>query len=145
MDSSDEECNNSSLKINVGQTFHTWEDAEKFLNEYGLEKGFSIRRRRTESQISDNGNKMIQRVGWECGNAGSKVYNPILQEINSTQQNYDRAQGLIQKSINIAIAVNSYDKFIGICHGFILDKQRNQKLKIEIEDVANIKNPIITT
>ncbi|CAI2199022.1 9072_t:CDS:1, partial [Funneliformis geosporum] len=42
MDSSNEECNNSSLKIIIGQTFHTWEDAEKFLNEYELEKGFSI-------------------------------------------------------------------------------------------------------
>ncbi|CAI2195242.1 17755_t:CDS:2, partial [Funneliformis geosporum] len=42
-----------------------------------------------------------------------------------TQQKYGRAQG--------------------ICHRFILDKQRSQEIEIEIEDVANIKNPIITT
>ncbi|CAI2195297.1 10001_t:CDS:2, partial [Funneliformis geosporum] len=51
----------------------------------------------------------------------SEAYNPTLQEINSTQQKY------------------------GICHEFILDKQRNQELEIEIEDVTNIKNPIIIT
>ncbi|CAI2181759.1 16942_t:CDS:1, partial [Funneliformis geosporum] len=76
---------------------------------------------------------------------GSEAYNPTLQEINSTQQKYGRAQGITRKAIDIAIATNSYDEFIGICHGFILDKQRNQELEIEIEDVANIKNPIITT
>ncbi|CAI2185326.1 12862_t:CDS:2 [Funneliformis geosporum] len=55
-----------------GQDDTSHQDAEKFLNEYELEKGFSIRRRRTESQISDNGNKMIQRVGWECSCADCK-------------------------------------------------------------------------
>jgi hypothetical protein len=32
------------LKLHVGQSFQTWLDAEKFLTQYSLIKGFSIRR-----------------------------------------------------------------------------------------------------
>ncbi|KAF0504805.1 protein far1-related sequence 5-like [Gigaspora margarita] len=41
-DSSDEESNNIFSTLTLGQTFITWDDAEKFLDSYGLEKGFSI-------------------------------------------------------------------------------------------------------
>ncbi|GBC09501.1 hypothetical protein RclHR1_08910005 [Rhizophagus clarus] len=46
------------LKLYVGQEFQTWPDAEKFLNEYSLAKGFSIRRKRTETLV-ENGIKII--------------------------------------------------------------------------------------
>ncbi|RIB27081.1 hypothetical protein C2G38_2029675 [Gigaspora rosea] len=45
MDYSDEESDVSSLKITLGQSFDTWNDAETFLNNYGLEKGFRIHRK----------------------------------------------------------------------------------------------------
>src|SRR5688572_30748457 len=50
--------NENSLKLTMRQTFQTWSDAEKFLNEYSLEKGFGIRRKRIES----NENKIIRRI-----------------------------------------------------------------------------------
>ncbi|CAG8778893.1 29360_t:CDS:2, partial [Gigaspora margarita] len=63
MDSSDKELDVSSLKITLDnvflrQSFDTWNDAETFLNKYGLEKGFSIRRKQTENQI-ENDNKIL--------------------------------------------------------------------------------------
>ncbi|CAI2179412.1 16114_t:CDS:2, partial [Funneliformis geosporum] len=99
----------------------------------------------TSDQNQNNDDNLIYKFDYIKQIRGSEAYNPTLQEINSTQQKYGRAQGITRKAIDIAIATNSYDEFIGICHGFILDKQRNQELEIEIEDVANIKNPIITT
>jgi hypothetical protein len=67
------------LKIHVGQVFQTWADAEKFLTEYSLAKGFSIRRRRTETSI-ENSIKVIRKITWECCCAGTyqakKVINP---------------------------------------------------------------------
>ncbi|CAG8844618.1 17035_t:CDS:2, partial [Gigaspora margarita] len=38
-DSSDKESNNTFSTLTLGQTFITWDDAEKFLDSYGLEKG----------------------------------------------------------------------------------------------------------
>ncbi|CAG8643687.1 10600_t:CDS:2, partial [Dentiscutata heterogama] len=63
-DSSDEESDStfSALTLFLDQTFFTWDDAQKFLDSYGLEKGFSIRRKRTEF----DSNKVLIRVGWEC-------------------------------------------------------------------------------
>ena len=48
------------------------------------------------------------------------------------------------KAIDITIATNSYDEFIviGICHGFITNKQENLKSVERIE--FNVKNPIVT-
>ncbi|CAG8798016.1 6694_t:CDS:1, partial [Racocetra fulgida] len=57
---------------------------------------------------------------------GAEVYSSTLQEVNSTRQKYGRAQGIMKKALDMAIATNSYDEFIGICHRFILDKQENQ-------------------
>ena len=37
--------NENSLKLTIGQTFQTWSDTEKFLNEYSLEKDFNIRKK----------------------------------------------------------------------------------------------------
>ncbi|RIB00780.1 hypothetical protein C2G38_2051388 [Gigaspora rosea] len=41
-DSSDKESDNTFSALTLGQTFITWDDAEKSLDRYGLEKGFSI-------------------------------------------------------------------------------------------------------
>ena len=49
----------------------------------------------------------------------------------------------MRKVLDMAISTNSYDEFIGICHGFILDKQAIQARMEEGE--FNIKNPIIST
>ena len=51
----------SSLKIYVGQVFQTWIDAETFLNEYALQKGFSFRRKRTEIPVED-GIKVVRII-----------------------------------------------------------------------------------
>src|SRR6266498_1233486 len=67
------------LKLHVGQLFQTWLDAEKFLAEYSLIKGFSIRRKRTEKLI-ENGVEIIRKITWKCCCAGKyqvkKVINP---------------------------------------------------------------------
>jgi hypothetical protein len=48
-------------------------------------------------------------------------------------------------ALDIAIATNSYDEFIGICHGFISNKQAILDSRQNMEDIDfNIKNPIIT-
>jgi hypothetical protein len=77
---------------------------------------------------------------------GAEVYNSTLQKINTTRQRYGRAQGLMRKALDIAIATDSYDELIGICHGFILDKQRSQESDTKMEEAEyDIKNPIIIT
>jgi len=52
---------------------------KKYLNDYALEKGFSTRRKRTES-LTDSEVKSIRTISWECGCAGNyqpkKVLNP---------------------------------------------------------------------
>lgn len=49
------------------------------------------------------------------------------------------------KALDITIDTNSYDKFIGICHEFILDKQGSLNSNFNIvENEFNVKNPIIT-
>ncbi|CAG8743073.1 17098_t:CDS:2, partial [Racocetra fulgida] len=53
-DDSSDENDKSVLKIYCGQTFQTWNDAEVFLKNYGLEQGFSIRKKRTESFLEDD-------------------------------------------------------------------------------------------
>ncbi|PKC63911.1 hypothetical protein RhiirA1_443115 [Rhizophagus irregularis] len=54
---------------------------------------------------------------------GAEFYNQNLREINCTRRKYGKAHGLMRKALDAAIATNSYDEFIGICHGFISDKQ----------------------
>ncbi|CAG8775080.1 9185_t:CDS:1, partial [Funneliformis caledonium] len=63
--SDEEDIENLHLKVTLSQTFQTWNDAEKYLNDYALEKGFSIRRKRTENQMED-GNKILRKISWEC-------------------------------------------------------------------------------
>ncbi|RIB24921.1 hypothetical protein C2G38_2167220 [Gigaspora rosea] len=75
----------------------------------------------------------------------AEVYSLPLQEVNSTRQKYGRGQGIIRKALDIAIATNSFDELMGICHGFILDKQEIQESTEKMDDdiECNIKNPII--
>ncbi|CAB5357046.1 unnamed protein product [Rhizophagus irregularis] len=47
----------SSLIIYIGQVFQTCIDAETFLNEYVLQKGFSFKRKCTEVLVEDDQNK----------------------------------------------------------------------------------------
>src|ERR1043165_8490813 len=79
-DSSSDNTENSSLKLSLGLTFHTWDEAEKYLNDYALGKGFSIRRRRTESTNDVDNDKVLRKISWECGCAGNyqpkKILNP---------------------------------------------------------------------
>lgn len=76
--------------MSLGLTFQTWEEAEKYLNDYALEKGFSIRRKRTES-LTDSEVKSIRKISWECGCAGNyqpkKVLNPNEQRAKATVVN----------------------------------------------------------
>ncbi|CAG8817791.1 23134_t:CDS:2, partial [Gigaspora margarita] len=78
-DSSDEENNIVPSGLYVGQSFQTWDEAEEYLNNYGKEKGFSIRRKRSEGFL-ENENKVVTRINWECSCAGKyqpkKVLNP---------------------------------------------------------------------
>src|SRR5215469_9784650 len=70
------------LKLHVEQSFQTWSDAEKFLTEYSLIKGFSIRRKRTEKLV-ENGIEIIKKITWECCCSGKyqpkKVIDPVNQ------------------------------------------------------------------
>src|SRR5215469_4206561 len=70
------------LKLHAGQLFETWVNAENFLTEYSLIKGFSIRRKRTETLI-DNEVEVIRKITWECCCTGKyqskKVINPEYQ------------------------------------------------------------------
>src|ERR1043166_2705710 len=79
LSSDEEDIENLPLKVTLGQTFQTWDEAEKYLNDYALEKGFSIRRKRTENQM-ENGNKIFRKISWECCCAGNyqpkKILNP---------------------------------------------------------------------
>ncbi|CAG8598697.1 13300_t:CDS:2, partial [Dentiscutata heterogama] len=76
---------------------------------------------------------------------GAEVYGPVLREVNNTRQKYGRAHGIMRKALDLAISTNTYDELMGICHGFILDKQRNQESDEKMEDIENnIMNPVIT-
>ena len=70
------------MELYVGQLFFTWEDAEKYLNNYSRIKGFSIRRKRVETS-TENGTKVLRKVTWECSCAGKyqpkKKINPEIQ------------------------------------------------------------------
>ena len=54
---------------------------------------------------------------------GAEFYNQNLREINCTRRKYGKAYDLMRKALDTAIATNSYDEFIDICHGCISDKQ----------------------
>ncbi|CAG8806959.1 3889_t:CDS:2, partial [Gigaspora rosea] len=86
-DSSDENVDVSSLKLTSDQSFHTWDDVEKFLNEYGLEKGFSVRRRRTDSR-TENGTKILCKVSWECSCAGKYKAKKVLDPNNQRNRQF---------------------------------------------------------
>ncbi|CAB5367026.1 unnamed protein product [Rhizophagus irregularis] len=45
IDNSEDSEEEMEIKLHVGQSFQTWLDAEKFLNQYSLKEGFSIRRK----------------------------------------------------------------------------------------------------
>ncbi|POG78398.1 hypothetical protein GLOIN_2v680629 [Rhizophagus irregularis DAOM 181602=DAOM 197198] len=60
--SSEDDIENPTLNLTLGQTFQTCDEAEKFLNDYALEKGFSIWRKRTEN----DDNKILRKISWEC-------------------------------------------------------------------------------
>ncbi|POG58645.1 hypothetical protein GLOIN_2v903424 [Rhizophagus irregularis DAOM 181602=DAOM 197198] len=74
--SSEDDIENPTLNLTLGQTFQTCDEAEKFLNDYALEKGFSIWRKRTEN----DDNKILRKISWECCCAGNyqpkKILNP---------------------------------------------------------------------
>ncbi|RIB13552.1 hypothetical protein C2G38_2040880 [Gigaspora rosea] len=74
---SDEKDEELALKIYEGQTFQTWNNVETFLKSYGLEQGFSIRKKRTESCFEDS-NQVIRKVSWECGCAGNYQPKKVL-------------------------------------------------------------------
>ncbi|CAB4390329.1 unnamed protein product [Rhizophagus irregularis] len=69
IDNSEDSEEEMEIKLHVGQSFQTWLDAEKFLNQYSLKEGFSIRRKRTEKLV-ENGIKIIRKITWECCCAG---------------------------------------------------------------------------
>ncbi|CAG8743116.1 7626_t:CDS:2, partial [Racocetra fulgida] len=76
----------------------------------------------------------------------TEVYSQTLREVNNTRQKYGRAQGIMRKVLDIAIATDSYDELMGICHGFILDKQGNQEPDTITDEIeCNIKNPVVST
>ncbi|CAG8795785.1 35077_t:CDS:2 [Gigaspora margarita] len=56
-------------------------------------------------------------------------------------QKYGRAQGIMRKALDIALTTNSYDEWMGICYGFILDKATTNN----IDDIEyDIQNPVIS-
>ncbi|CAG8649995.1 11265_t:CDS:2 [Cetraspora pellucida] len=59
---------------------------------------------------------------------------------------YGRAQDVMQKAIDIAIATSSYDELMGICHRFIMDKKEKQESDTMMDDIEyNIRNPHLQT
>ncbi|CAG8508064.1 6493_t:CDS:2, partial [Dentiscutata heterogama] len=74
-----------------------------------------------------------------------EVYNPMLKDINNTRQMYGRAQGVMRKAIDIAIATSSYDELMGICYRFIMDKKEKQESDTMMNDIEyDIRNPVIS-
>ncbi|GBB96161.1 hypothetical protein RclHR1_00270007 [Rhizophagus clarus] len=79
---------------------------------------------------------------------GAELYTLNLQELNNNRMKYVRAHGMIKKTIDLALATNSYEELVGICQDFLANKQRildniNHQVK-EILNNDNIANPIIT-
>ncbi|CAG8743988.1 11539_t:CDS:2, partial [Gigaspora margarita] len=68
--------------------------------------------------------------------------------VNNKRQIYGRAQGIIRKALDIAIATSSYNELMGICHRFILDKQESQEesdTTTDDDDIEyDIKNSVIS-
>ncbi|CAB4401211.1 unnamed protein product [Rhizophagus irregularis] len=61
IDNSEDSEEEMEIKLHVGQSFQTWLDAEKFLNQYSLKEGFSIRQNRTEKLV-ENGIEIIRKI-----------------------------------------------------------------------------------
>ncbi|GBC43770.2 protein FAR1-RELATED SEQUENCE 5-like [Rhizophagus irregularis DAOM 181602=DAOM 197198] len=92
---------NPTSNLTLGQTFQTWDEAEKFLNDYALEKGFSIRRKRTEN----DDNKILRKISWECCcavidncNRTRLVATALLED--ETEESFIWALNMIKKSTN---------------------------------------------
>jgi hypothetical protein len=71
---------------------------------------------------------------------GAEFYNQNLRETNCTRRKYGKAYGLMRKALDTAIATNSYDEFIGICHGFISDKQGTLESDWNMEGIEESYN-----
>lgn len=98
------------------------------------------------NQEQNNDQYLVYKFDYIKQIRGAEFYNQNLREINCIRRKYGKVHGLMWKALNAAIATNSYDEFIGICHGFISDKQAILESGQNIEEIDfNIKNPIITT
>ena len=79
---------------------------------------------------------------------GAELYTSSLQELNNNRIKYGRAHGMMKKAIDLALATNSYEELIGICQGFLVDKQEILDNINQVKDVSNngdvVNNPIIT-
>ncbi|CAB4443692.1 unnamed protein product [Rhizophagus irregularis] len=72
----------SNIDIKVGTSFSTWEDAEIKLNQYAKFAGFSLRRKRVES---DN-NGIVRRRTFECSFSGKPISNQIIDITHQRQR-----------------------------------------------------------
>ncbi|UZO09960.1 uncharacterized protein OCT59_030169 [Rhizophagus irregularis] len=72
----------SNIDIKVGTSFSTWEDAEIKLNQYAKFAGFSLRRKRVES---DN-NRIVRRRTFECSFLGKSISNQIIDITHQRQR-----------------------------------------------------------
>ncbi|CAB4493479.1 unnamed protein product [Rhizophagus irregularis] len=72
----------SNIDIKVGTSFSTWEDAEIKLNQYAKFAGFSLRRKRVES---DN-NRIVRCRTFECSFSGKSISNQIIDITHQRQR-----------------------------------------------------------
>ncbi|CAG8710722.1 15056_t:CDS:2, partial [Rhizophagus irregularis] len=90
------------------QVFQTWVDAETFLNEYALQKGFSFRRRLAEvpveysikALLSINNDDMVQFVDF-CvthGTTGARNIGCLLKEISRKKNLSENLYNVIQNA-----------------------------------------------
>ncbi|CAG8829603.1 18319_t:CDS:2, partial [Gigaspora margarita] len=98
-----------------------------------------------QNQSPSNVEPLICKFDYLKQTRSTEVYNPILKDVNNKRQIYGRAQGIIRKALDIAIATSSYNELMGICHRFILDKQESQEdsdTTTDDDDIEyDIKNP----
>ena len=79
---------------------------------------------------------------------GAELYTSSLQELNNNRIKYGRAHGMMKKTIDLALATNSYEELIGMCQDFLTSKQEilgniNQEKEV-LNNNGNVANPIIT-
>ena len=87
-----ESDNEEQQVLRIGEEFDSWEDANRFLDEYALSKGFAIRKCRGDYITLDDGSQHLLRRTYSCTFSGSYKPNKVT-DISKQRQRTSNSIG----------------------------------------------------